>query len=168
MKIKYSASDNYLVDKGCKEPLASYSNYEYGARKVSEKEAQQWRDIYTKLYAKGRKYMPSISTERLVRYIHTTNLIMFCGVKLQDTFLVSKYGIQDMMAYKCFDLVRGNPVALQVILMDAPISKLAELLSTMNGKQTISHNDLISADKILMFSFECEETKEDTNESKQN
>lgn len=166
MKIKYSTRDSYLVDNTCKEPPASYSNYEYNARKVSEKEAQQWRDIYMKLYMKGSKNMPSINIERMVRYIHVTNLIMFCGVKVQDAFLVSKYGIQDMMSYKCFDLDRGDPFLLQLILMDVPISKLAEVLSTMHGKQTISHNDLISSDKILTFSFECEETKEDINEIK--
>ena len=165
MKIKYGVSGSYLVDNDCKEPPASYSNYEYGARKVREKEAQQWRDIYTKLYAKGSKNMVGLSEERLVRYIHTTNLIMFCGVKVQDTFLVSKYGIQDMMAYKSFDLDRGDPLKLQEILMDAPISKLAEVLSTMHGKQTINHNDLISNDKFITFSFECEETMEDTNEN---
>jgi len=166
MKIKYSASDSYLIDSNCKEPPASYFNYEYEARKVSEKEAQQWRDIYKKLYARGRNYMPSISEERLVRYIHTTNLIMFCGVKVQDTFLVSKYEIQDMMAYKYFSLDIGNPVALQVILMDAPISKLAEVLSTMHGKQTIVQCELINDDKTIVFSFGCEEIKEDTNENK--
>ena len=165
MKINYAVGDSYMMDSNCKEPPASYSNYEYEARKVTEKEAQQWRDIYLKLYAKGSKYIPSLDIERMVRYIHTTNLIMFCGVKVQDTFLVSKYGIQDMMPYKSFDLDRGDPLKLQEILMDAPISKLAEVLSTMHGKQTISHNDLISNDKIITFSFECEETKEDTNEN---
>lgn len=166
MKIKYGASDSYMIDNCCKEPPVSYSDFEYEARKVSEKEAQQWRDIYKKLYAKGSKYMPSISEERLVRYIHTTNLIMFCGVKVQDTFLVSKYGIQDIMAYKYFKLDIGDPLSLQEILMDAPISKLAELLSTMHGKQTIRQNDLLCSDKIIWFRFECEETKEDTNENK--
>lgn len=166
MKIKYGVNDSYLVNNDCKEPPASYSNYKYEARKVSEKEAQQWRDIYRKLYAKGSKYILGLNTERMIRYIHTTNLIMFCGVKLQDTFLVSKYGIEDMMPYKCFDLDRGDPLKLQDILMDAPISKLAEVLSTMHGKQTIVQHELISNDKAIVFSFECEETKEDTNENK--